>query len=184
MAGGVKFDFYRRIIKSPTPIIRIMPNLAVEQNAGVIALYSDQDIDSQIVSLFRTMGEVCVTHFEEDIDRITAISGCGLAYVFAFADCLEKAFMEVFKSTFDHLCTSLDQKKVEKIARQTVIGASLMLEHTQEKASKLQKDVASPNGITEEALKILTADDALLPLLTKTIQRAFDRSLEMGNRKI
>ncbi len=49
-----------------------------------------------------------------------------------------------------------------------------------EEPAELRRQVTSPNGTTEAALKVLMADDGLGPLLRKAVAAAANRSRELS----
>jgi pyrroline-5-carboxylate reductase len=59
-------------------------------------------------------------------------------------------------------------------------GAAALLAASGEEPADLRRQVTSPNGTTEAALKVLMADDGLGPLLSKAVIAATRRSKELG----
>jgi len=67
-----------------------------------------------------------------------------------------------------------------QLARATVAGAGAMLMVSPEEPAKLRKNVTSPGGTTEAALKVLMAADGLEALMNKAIAAAARRSHELA----
>jgi len=57
MAAGVDIDYINKFVPSDQPVIRCMPNLAVEKSAGVIGLYNHnakkEKVDKMIQNIFK-----------------------------------------------------------------------------------------------------------------------------------
>ena len=67
------------------------------------------------------------------------------------------------------------------LARQTIIGSAHLAEHHATiYAETLRKNVTSPGGTTEAALKVLMADDGLRPLLIKAVAVATQRGKDLS----
>jgi pyrroline-5-carboxylate reductase len=81
---------------------------------------------------------------ESQLHAITAISGSGPGYVFAFMEALIDA--AVASGLPEHLATTL--------VTQTVRGAALLAEQSAEDAKTLRAQVTSKGGTTEAALAV------------------------------
>ena len=107
---------------------------------------------------------------ERDIDRVTAISGSGPAYVFEFACALEEAGKDI----------GLEADLAKELALRTVIGAAKLMEESDLHPEELRNRVTSPNGTTQAALESFAADE-LREIVRKAAQAARDRSIELSN---
>ena len=67
-----------------------------------------------------------------------------------------------------------------KIARATITGAGALLDADARPPAELRKDVTSPGGTTEAALKVLAASDGLEPLIKRAVAAATARAKELG----
>ena len=90
--AGVNIKKIKKIVGSPK-VIRVMPNLPLQVGHGVIAWYAGaaklaQSQFSLIKKLFSSFGYNFKVKTEADLDKITALSGSGPAYVFLFMDAL------------------------------------------------------------------------------------------------
>ncbi len=103
------------------------------------------------------------------IDIVTALSGGGPAYVFLLIEALAEAGAKA----------GLPPDLAMHLARHTVIGSGVLAELSDQPASQLRRNVTSPQGTTEAALKILMAADGIQPIFDRAIQAATDRSREL-----
>ena len=103
---------------------------------------------------------------DEDIDRITAISGSGPAYLFHFIEALAQAGRRI----------GLTDDVALAAARGTVFGAASLAEGADEDAGQLRRNVTSPNGTTAAALEVLMGTDRMADLLTEAAEAAFGRA--------
>ena len=93
--AGVNIKNIKKIINSPN-IIRVMPNLPLQVGRGVIAWRTGaakltKNQFNLIKKLFSAFGYNFKVKTEDDLNKITAISGSGPAYIFLFIDALTKA---------------------------------------------------------------------------------------------
>jgi pyrroline-5-carboxylate reductase len=61
-----------------------------------------------------------------------------------------------------------------------VAGAGALLAASSSSPATLRQNVTSPNGTTAAALAVLMAKDGLQPLMTRAVQAAKRRSIELG----
>jgi pyrroline-5-carboxylate reductase len=104
------------------------------------------------------------------MDAITAVSGSGPAYVFAFAEAL--------MSGAQALGFTADEAAL--LVGQTLGGATAYLQQQGvAQAATLRQKVTSPGGTTAAALAVLTAGDQL-GLITRALAAAEARGRELG----
>lgn len=155
-------------------IVRAMPNTPAAIGQGITAYTkgskaTDNQI-SMIENLLSATGQVHHVANEHLIDVVTAISGSGPAYIFHMAEALEAAATHI----------GLPADIAPEFARQTVIGASTLLAHTETPASELRQNVTSPNGTTAAALDVLMGPHGLASLMRETVQAALKRAKELA----
>jgi pyrroline-5-carboxylate reductase len=155
-------------------IARCMPNTPAAIGRGVFGFTANAHTTDAQRALVRRLLEPGGTVFEvEDeamIDRITAVSGSGPAYLFHFIEAMAAAARAV----------GLPEDVAEEAARQTVFGAAALAEGSPEDAAALRKAVTSPGGTTAAALSVLMGEDRLTRLMTEAVQAAFDRAQDLG----
>src|SRR5581483_8004656 len=73
------------------PIVRAMPNMPCRIGAGMTALAAGPGANAEhlatVTGLFEMLGRVCIVE-ERLMDAVTAISGCGPAYVYLIIEAL------------------------------------------------------------------------------------------------
>jgi len=155
-------------------IVRTIPNTPAQVGRGITAAIANDRVSKPgrklVTQLLEAVGEVVWVDDEDHINAVTAVSGSGPAYVFLMAECLAEAAM----------AAGLDAESAAKLARATVTGAGELLHQSDLPAEQLRKNVTSPKGTTEAALKVLMAKNGLAPLMKKAVAAAQKRSRELS----
>jgi pyrroline-5-carboxylate reductase len=111
-----------------------------------------------------------VIEVSEDLqDAVTATSGSGPAYFFAFVEAMVAGAKEL----------GLSEKDATTLTVQTMIGAAQLLEESGKSATTLRENVTSPNGTTAAALASFGKND-LNSMVAKAMKAARDRSQELA----
>ncbi|MDE2356034.1 MAG: pyrroline-5-carboxylate reductase [Alphaproteobacteria bacterium] len=153
------------------PIVRAMPTTSVAVGKGAAGIWSaDAAAGAQIVELFSVLGAVARLDDEAQIHAVTAASGSAPAYIYALVEALERAGREV----------GLGADAARVLARQALIGAAALMEASGESPETLRRQVTSPKGTTEAALKVLIGGGELDALLARAVAAAKARSVELG----
>jgi pyrroline-5-carboxylate reductase len=152
-------------------VARVMPTTAVAIGKGVASIVaSDGEALVRAHALFGPVG-VCVDVPDETLMDVTvAVSGSAPAYLYAFIEALEAAGE----------AEGLSGEASRKLVRATLIGAAALLDHTAEDPAELRRQVTSPGGTTEAALKVLMGEHGLGPLAAEAVAAAVRRSRELG----
>ena len=175
--AGKPVNWFRKNISSKIKIVRAMPNLPASISKGVTAIYCSSSISPNekliIEELLLSSGTVSFVSKEEQIDLITAISGSGPAYFFYLTEVLTEVAIDL----------GISQKDAVKFANDTFIGSAALLES--EKGNdviSLRKNVTSPGGTTEAALKIImNKEKGLKSMLKRAVLNAINRANELKN---
>ena len=176
--AGVEIASLRVRFPAPRHIVRIMPNLPASIGKGVTALYVDTDdaaIRAQASALMAPLGAVEWLSDEALFDAVTAVSGCGPAFVFRFIEMMAKAGAAL----------GLPADQAARLALGTVEGAALMAAASTDSPATLADKVASPGGSTREGLNVLDAPvdgdgAALEKLMRATLAASARRNAEMA----
>ena len=104
------------------------------------------------------------------MNAITAISGSGPAYFFRFCEIMVQAAKEV---------GGFSNEEAELLVRQTAQGAMAYLASQDGfPAARLRREVTSPGGTTEAALKVFS-EGRLDRLVSQAIQSAISKGQEL-----
>lgn len=155
-----------------SPIIRAMPNTPSAIGQGVTALFTTAGdlAEGAAEALFSPAGTTVWLSDEADFDAVTAVSGSGPAYVYAFIEALAAA----------GAAAGLEPGLAERLARATVTGAAaLAAAEGATPARVLRERVTSPNGTTAAGLAVL--QPGLAPLLQASVAAAAARSRNLAD---
>ena len=154
VAAAVSIAQIERALPDGQPVIRTMPNTPARVGRGVVALaggtHAGPEHIARATELFSSVG-FAVTVPEDQIDAVSAVSGSGPAYVFYLAEAMAAAGEAL----------GLDPELALILARETVVGAGLMLAQPGADPTALRRGVTSPNGTTERAIAVF--DERGLP---------------------
>jgi pyrroline-5-carboxylate reductase len=171
-AAGKKIDFITSNLGKPNSVIRVMPNTATMVGAGMAAISLGAGVtpaQREFVSGFLAKSGQVVQVAEELQDAVTATSGSGPAYFFAFVEAMVAGAKEL----------GLSSEVATQLTIQTLVGAAKLLAESGKSATELRENVTSPNGTTAAALNSFTDGD-LAKLVAKSMKAARDRSIELA----
>ena len=153
------------------PVARVMPITAVAVGQGAAAIFAPDSSASQAAhALFDPVAKVVDLKDEALMDAVTAVCGSAPAYLYAFTEALEAAGE----------AEGLPAEDARTLARATMAGAAALMARSGEEPSELRRQVTSPGGTTEAALKVLMGEHGLGPLLRAAVSAAARRSRELG----
>ena len=154
--------------------VRAMPNTPALIGKGITGLFANADINADDRALAETIckavGQSVWVADEKLMDAVTAVSGSGPAYVFAFLEAMQSAGEKL----------GLDTETARKLAYATLEGATQLAQNSSESASVLRERVTSKGGTTAAALEVLT-QDGWHGILEKAIAAADQRGKVMGD---
>ena len=152
--------------------VRVMPNLPAmirESMSVLCAPALDAPSRAVAVTIFATIGAVAWVEEEEQLHAVTAISGSGPGYIFAFMESLVAAA----------IAQGLSPELANTLVTQTLRGAALLADQSAESPATLRAQVTSKGGTTEAALAMLTHGN-LQALITAATTAATNRSKELA----
>ena len=171
-AAGKKISFISNGLGTNNPVVRVMPNTPTLVGAGMAAASMGVGVSaaqrSFVLGFLGATGKVI--EVAEDLqDAVTATSGSGPAYFFAFVEAMVAGAKELGLSEVDATTLTV----------QTIVGAAKLLNESGKSATTLRENVTSPNGTTAAALATLGAGD-MNSLVAKAMKAARDRSQELA----
>jgi pyrroline-5-carboxylate reductase len=156
-------------------IVRVMPNTPALIGAGAAAYAPGPgatDGDAALVEKILSAVGMARRMKEGDLDAVTALSGSGPAYVFAFIQALADG----------GVAEGLSREAALALAVQTVLGSAEMAARSGEHPAVLKDAVTSPGGTTIRALEVLE-DRGFSGAVIQAVRAAAARSRELGGRK-
>jgi pyrroline-5-carboxylate reductase len=171
-AAGKTIASISQGLGTSNPVIRVMPNTPTLVGAGMAAASMGPGVtDAQkqfVVGFLAATGKVI--EVTEDLqDAVTATSGSGPAYFFAFVEAMVAGAKEL----------GLSDQDATTLTIQTIVGAAKLLDESGKSATTLRENVTSPNGTTAAALASFASDD-LHSMVAKAMKAASDRSQELA----
>ena len=174
IAAGVGTSLLRRKVGRGGPLVRAMPNTPGAIGRGITVLYAGGKLSASdrtlAEALMAALGETLWLAEEALMDAVTAVSGSGPAYVFLLAEALAAAAK----------AHGLDAATADRLARATVSGAGALIAADARPASELRKEVTSPGGTTEAALKVLMSPEGIEALMQRAVAAATQRGRDLG----
>ncbi len=172
IAAGVTLKQLSNALPERQGVIRVMPNtpsLVGEGMAGVVpGEHATADQRDVVVGLFESVGKAVVVG-ESSLDALTALSGSGPAYLFYIAEAMIEAGVH----------QGLTRPQATELVNQTVKGAGVMLEASNDSATVLRERVTSPAGTTAAALRTLD-DHGVRAAMLAAVDACVTRSREMA----
>lgn len=172
LAAGLPIALFEELC-GPRAVVRTMPNTPLLVGAGATGLFANAaTTDAQrdaAEALFSGAGLACWVDSESLIDAVTAASGSGVAYMFAFVE----AMME------GAVALGLDAQDARALIAQTMLGAAKMVQNTDDEVGTLRERVTSKGGTTAQALAHFQ-DHHLEQIVKGAMQAAYDRAGELA----
>ena len=171
-AAGKTISFITNALITGNPIVRVMPNTPTLVGAGMAAVSIGPGVTAeqkQFVLNFLAATGTVIEVAEELQDAVTATSGSGPAYFFAFVEAMVAGAKEL----------GLSEQDATTLTIQTIVGAAKLLDESGKSATTLRENVTSPNGTTAAALASFAASD-LNSMVAQAMKAARDRSQELA----
>jgi len=172
MAAGLSTETISAMAGGEYPVIRIMPNTPVSVGEGMVLICSNPLVsDEELTEFANLLSESGKTEIldEKLFDAGSALSGCGPAFVYMFADALAKAGAGC----------GLSYDKALALSEQTVLGAAKLAITTKESPEALRIKVCSPGGSTIEGVKSFLNDN-LDTIVENAVKASYKRTVELG----
>jgi pyrroline-5-carboxylate reductase len=156
-------------------VVRSMPNTPGQIGEGITvwtaAKAVSEDQREAAGRILGALGETVYVEEESFLDKATALSGTGPAYVYLF--------MEAMVDAGVHL--GFPRRVAEQLVVQTVRGSVDYYSHPESEShlSRLRNQVTSPGGTSAEALYYLEKA-GFRTAISRAIWAAYERSVELG----
>jgi len=170
--AGKRIDTILKGLGGKNPVVRVMPNTPTLVGKGAAGYSFGSGLSEAqkifVIDLLNASG-IAVEVIEELQDAVTATSGSGPAYIFAFVESMINGAKAL----------GLSEEVATKLTVQTLIGAAELLQSSGKSPAMLRENVTSPNGTTFAALQSLSASE-LDKIVAKAMKAARDRSIELN----
>ncbi len=171
MAAGVSIHAVEQYVGTPCRVIRIMPNTPASVGEGMILYDANAWVSDEQLDTFRKALEsagVLDRIPEDKIDAASALSGCGPAFVYLFAEALADGAVEC----------GLSRDKAMLYASQTLAGAAKLLLCSGKHPGELKDAVCSPGGTTIAGVHALE-EGAFRASVMGAVTAAYDKTLKL-----
>lgn len=148
VASGVEIKELSEYLSVDIPIYRMIPNTAISELAGVCLLSSSSAVSSELThSILNVLNEMGMAMLipESKLAAATALTSCGIAYVFKYVEASVKAGVELGFSAQDSI----------RMISQTIDGAAKILLNNETHPSLEIDKVTTPGGITIKGINEL-----------------------------
>lgn len=154
------------------PVIRVMPNTPALLGKGASGYSLGTGVTDQqrdfVATLLAATGKAIEVP-ETLQDAVTATSGSGPAYFFAFVEAMVEGSVAL----------GLSREDATLLTIQTIVGAAALLESSGDSPTTLREKVTSPNGTTAAAIASFSAS-GLDEIVAKAMAAAAKRSQELA----
>jgi pyrroline-5-carboxylate reductase len=165
LAAGVSYVQLKSITGDKARLVRVMPNVSCMVNQGMTAIYAEGAQERAIAQdLFSTVGRTELVSNEGDMDCITAVSGCGPAFVCVIIEALADGGVKM----------GLTREAAIRLAAQTVCGAGTLVLDLNLHPAQVKDMVTTPGGGTIAGLHVLekgSLRDTLISAVEASTQR-------------
>jgi pyrroline-5-carboxylate reductase len=173
IAAGIRLQTLSSALGADARIVRAMPNTPALVGEGMSVLVAGENASQEDVATAREVleaaGRVLVIDDEALMDAVTAVSGSGPGFVFAFA--------EAWLAGAEAIGLTSEQARV--LVRQTLLGSATLWERSDEEVGALRAAVTSPGGTTQAGLEAL-ASRGFATAVRAALQAAALRSRELS----
>jgi len=171
MAAGITVETVEQMAGGGARVIRIMPNTPVSVGRGMILYCANDAVTEEQIDIFchalSAAGSLDAIS-EDKIDAASALSGCGPAFVYLFAEALADGAV----------ACGLAREKANVYAAQTLAGAAELLLQSGKHPGALKDAVCSPGGTTIEGVRTLE-QSAFRASAMNAVISAYEKTLKL-----
>ncbi len=157
-------------------VVRAMPNTPGQIGKGITMWTATSSISEeqkqQTNIILAALGEVIFSKDEDDMDKATALSGTGPAYIFLF--------MEAMIDAGVHL--GFSRRVAQQLVLETMAGAVDYARQSHCHPAELRNQVTSPGGTSAEALYHMEKG-GIRTVVSRSIWAAYQRSKILGGKQ-
>jgi len=174
IAAGVRCaDIVKWSGHDDVALVRCMPNTPALLQCGATGLFANDGVSraqrESAETILSSAGSFAWVSEEKQLDAITALSGSGPAYFFLMLEAMTEAAVAL----------GLSKDLATQFAIQTAVGAARMASEGEIDPAQLRRNVTSPAGTTEAAIKSFEKND-FTDIVMQAMQAANERAAELG----
>lgn len=172
MAAGISTDKICDMAGGDASVVRIMPNTPVSVGSGVVLYCSNDKVSEKEREFVADMlSEAGFTDAidEKLIDAASAVSGCGPAFVYMFAESLADGAV----------ACGLPRSKALAYAAKMIEGSAKLLFESGAHPGELKDNVCSPGGSTIQGVRALE-NGAFRAGVMESVIAAYEKTVELG----
>lgn len=151
MAAAQPIRRYQAALKN-VHVLRFMPNTPIRIGMGMVLYAPGEEVTAAEEALFCAVLSPCARLLklrEEQIDPVTCVTGCSIAYNYLYIEALAK-HAEAF---------GVPAEEAFHIAAQAVAGAAELALASNRTPEELRDEVCTPGGTSIEGVKYLQQND-------------------------
>lgn len=148
VAAGLTCEDLAGFVQADTSIIRAIPNTAIAELASLTLIATRNASEDQVALVMRLFNEMglAMKIEEEKVSAATALTSCGIAYVFKYVQAAMLAGVEL----------GIKPKDGMRMLAQTLQGAAQILLNNEETHPAIEiEKVTTPGGITIKGINSL-----------------------------
>ncbi len=171
IAAAVDMATLKAAVSGACPVVRLMPNLPVKVGKGVLPFCVEDlpaDLARELLAVFAPVG-LAVALPEDKFAAVTALSGCGPAFVCLFMEGMVNAGVAL----------GLSHTDAAHIVAATFEGTAALVQQNGLSMADTRAQVCSPAGVTIAAINHMEKN-AIRGLITEGTLTAAARDKAMG----
>ncbi len=146
--------------------IRAMPNVCAKINSSATTLTGDEELKSEAMEIFSSLGSTTWLESEKELDIATALAGSGPAFLALVAQSLEDGAVR----------EGLRRDIASKLTSELFLGSAKLLKEST--PNEIKESVMSPGGTTAEGIYTLE-EQGVRASFMKCIKSAYEKSQEL-----
>jgi len=155
-------------------VVRVVPNLPLKVGSGVSGWYASDEVSGDeketVSTILKSFGTEVEIDNEDDINKVTALSGSGPAYYYYMNRALRIKALEM----------GFNEEQARKLVGGTFLGAAKLLEESEDCSGKLISKISSKGGTTEAAVNYLD-EKKVDDILGDAVEAAYKRAKELND---
>jgi pyrroline-5-carboxylate reductase len=175
VAAGFKVAAMQRELGNKASIIRAMPNMAALVGSGATGLYANTNVSTEkqemAESILRSVGIIHWVEAEDQLDKLTSLSGSGPGYLFYMMEAMANQAIDF----------GLDPDSVHLFTAQTFLGAARIALESEQTFEQLRQNICSKGGTTEQGVQVLKQHH-MRQALEEAMQATYERARAIGEQ--